>query len=307
MLGCVYDDLLPRALALESGLSIDAIKHRLRVGRWEAPTRGVYWTRPDAVASLADQVVRRAIASTMTCERATISHAAAGLIFGLPTLRIPHRACLSVPAGTALRALADVHLHRATLVPEDLHPGFRITSVARTVLDIAREDGVESGLVLADAALRANMLEHAQLLAALERCAGWPGRRSAARVAALCDGRAESVLETLSRLRFHDRGLPAPELQVEIADHHGQFVARVDFLWPEHGVVGEADGNLKYDAGREAIVAERRRQQQLEDLGLIVVRWEWGDLTRFEVVERRLREAFARTGRPDPSWLLRRR
>ena len=67
-----------------------------------------------------------------------------------------------------------------------------------------------------------------------------------------------------------------------------------DFYWPEYGVAGEADGNLKYDAGRNAIVAERRRQQRLEDLGLVFVRWEWSDLGRFEVVARRIRTAFTR-------------
>ncbi len=88
--------------------------------------------------------------------------------------------------------------------------------------------------------------------------------------------------------------LPAPELQHTFYGPGGRFVARSDFWWPQFGVVGEADGNAKYDAGRVAIVAERRREQALRDLGLEMVRWEWADLRRFTVVDARLRTAFAR-------------
>jgi very-short-patch-repair endonuclease len=95
-------------------------------------------------------------------------------------------------------------------------------------------------------------------------------------------------------------------LQQVILDEHGSFVARVDFYWDDCGVVGEADGALKYD-GRQALMAERRRQQALEDLGLIIVRWEWSDLARFESVARRLDKAFrrgARRGDPGRNWAL---
>ena len=73
-------------------------------------------------------------------------------------------------------------------------------------------------------------------------------------------------LVTRSRLRLDDQGLPRPELQVDIVNSAGWFVARVDFYWPEYGVVGEADGNDKYHR-RDVLVDERGRQQHLEDLG----------------------------------------
>ena len=146
------------------------------------------------------------------------------------------------PCRDALRCLENVHLHRAGLDKVEVRQvdGSRVTAVPRTVADVAREHGIDAGVVVADAQL------------------------------------------------------PPVHLQVGIGDEWGRFVARADFYWPQFGVIGEADGNLKYDEGRAAIVAERRRQQRLEDLGLVVVRWEWSDLTRFEVVVRRLRAAFAR-------------
>lgn len=64
-------------------------------------------------------------------------------------------------------------------------------------------------------------------------------------------------------------------------------------------MVGEADGMAKYDAGPAALRAEKRRQELLEDAGLIVVRWTWADLWAFDPVVARLRAAFARAAHPD--------
>ena len=79
----------------------------------------------------------------------------------------------------------------------------------------------------------------------------------------LVDDKSESVAETLSRLTFLDFGLPTPETQVEIFNEHGAEIARVDFLWPEYGVIGECDGFGKYFDGlspaetREKLAKER--------------------------------------------------
>lgn len=288
--------LITRGDAIAAAWSDGAIAHAIAAGGWNRIRRGVYLDRQNTDRTGHDNLRLAARASARCCSRAAISHVASGIEYGLPTLAVPTRPCLTVPAGTALRALADVHLHRATLEATDVvtRDGVRITAPARTVLDIARERGVAAGVVVADAALHAHLVSTDELHAALRQCSGWPGRR-AARVTTICaDGSAESPLESLSRLKLRAFGLPAPQLQVEIGDEFGQFVARPDFYWPDFGVVGEADGNLKYDAGRKALVAERRREQALEDLGLVVVRWEWRDLVRFEAIVRRLRSAFAR-------------
>jgi hypothetical protein len=67
----------------------------------------------------------------------------------------------------------------------------------------------------------------------------------ARRVVAFADARAESPLESISRLRMREHGVPAPEPQVEIWID-GRFAGRVDFYWDEYGVIGEADGWGKY-------------------------------------------------------------
>jgi very-short-patch-repair endonuclease len=86
-------------------------------------------------------------------------------------------------------------------------------------------------------------------------------------------------------------GLPAPQLQVSLGD--ASRVGIVDFYWEEFGVVGEADGLMKYDEQPEALRAEKLRQEALESLGFIVVRWTWDDIWRRpDWVEARLRRAF---------------
>ena len=86
---------------------------------------------------------------------------------------------------------------------------------------------------------------------------------------------AQTPLESLSRLRLVRCGLPEPRLQVSLHDRDG-LIGYVDMLFDELGVVGEADGVLKYD-GRDALVAEKRREDRIRADGFGVVRWGWPD------------------------------
>lgn len=107
--------------------------------------------------------------------------------------------------------------------------------------------------------------------------------------------------ESLSRVRIAEVGLPAPVLQFEVFDEHGVWIARVDFAWPESGVVGEFDGAVKYTGTPEqvarAVLAEKRRQQAIEDAGWRVVRWTWSDLADRGRFRTRIAAALAGSGR----------
>jgi hypothetical protein len=127
---------------------------------------------------------------------------------------------------------------------------------------------------LADAALRAGRVTPAELAAAVARH-GWPRSAAATDLLTLLDGRRDSVLESQSAVVMHQHGLQKPAEQVRIVDDRDRFVGRVDFLWLDHGVVGEADGLVKYsgeDSSR-VVAAERAREARLRALGLVVVRW----------------------------------
>lgn len=178
--------------------------------------------------------------------------------------------------------------------------GLRVTSAARTVLDLARSLPFDAAVVTGDAALRVG-LSPDLLDASLALAAFRPGIGAARRVLGFLDGRSESPGESLSRVVMARDGLPKPDLQLAIADDLGFFVARSDFGWAEYKTLGEFDGKIKYDALlrpgetlQDVMWRERKREDALRDLGWQVVRWLWADLYRPGLIAGRLRRAFAR-------------
>lgn len=68
--------------------------------------------------------------------------------------------------------------------------------------------------------------------------------------------------------------IPAPVLQVEVRDAHGQWVATTDVAWPALRAVGEVDGRVKYDqlltpgkTAADAVMAEKRRDELIKKAG----------------------------------------
>lgn len=101
---------------------------------------------------------------------------------------------------------------------------------------------------------------------------------------------AQTPLESLSRLRLVECALPEPELQVAFYDESG-LIGYADMFWPELGVIGEADGQGKYQS-REDLIKEKAREDRLRALGYIVVRWTWNEImTNPQAVAARIRRA----------------
>lgn len=229
-----------------------------------------------------------------------LTHGAAAAVAGLPLAAVPGDVCVTVSRGHT-GDVPGTHLHRAGMPAGHLARlgSILLSQTERTIVDVGREMGADSAIAAVDAALRRRWTSPARLAAVLADCSGWPGTRAAARAIELADARAESALESISRLRICAAGLPLPELQVHIRTLAGRYIGRVDFYWDECGVVGECDGMMKYRADADAPVAERIRQGELEDSGLIVVRWTWADLRNFGPVAQRLVNAFSRGLRPE--------
>jgi hypothetical protein len=203
------------------------------------------------------------------------SHESAAVLHGLPVLELPHHVIATRRRG-AWRGGADLRIRIAPLPEGHLArvDGYPVTSLARTAVDVARTSSLRSALVTGDAALR--RCGRTAVQAALEDSSEWADLGRARLALARFDGRSESPLESLSRAVFVEHGLPTPELQVEFHPRVG-LTYRADFYWPDHRVVGEADGMVKYDQPG-ALRAEKIRQEELEDLGLRVVRWTWRDM-----------------------------
>ena len=152
-----------------------------------------------------------------------------------------------------------------------------MSTVPRTVIDLARTLDFRSGLVVADSALHQRLTSKQELRDVLAACRRWPGASRAAQVVEFADRLAESPLESLARLVFRDLGLPAPELQVEIRDADGQFIGRVDFLWRQFRTIAEVDGALKYD-DRGRARAQLRRDKLLRAADYEVEHFTWRDI-----------------------------
>lgn len=260
---------------------------------------GVYATRQAVESAESDPRRRHALqvaAVVAAVGRDTVaSHHSAAVMHGIDLLSRPRRP-VTLTRSTSRRGSrtrSDGILFHAAQVPQDHMTGLfgiRVTTVPRTVVDLARTSPFMTAVVAADSALRARMVTKAELEAMCDACSQWPGVRQARRVVAFSDGLAESVLESCARVVFHERDLEPPELQVTIRGDG--FVFRVDFLWPQHRTIAEADGLAKL-ADKEDIRAQFRRDRLLRDAGYKVAHFTWREL--FETpaaVIARVRAAF---------------
>ena len=156
----------------------------------------------------------------------------------------------------------------------------RVTSAARTIVDLARTGTLHTAVAAADHALRHELCSFDELMAEVDAVPPRVrGRNTARLVGALADPLSMSAGESLSRVQMFLLNLPKPELQKEVRDAAG-LVGFVDFGW--EGVVGEFDGKVKYrvaegaspaDAG-EVVWREKQREDRLRRQGR-VARWTW--------------------------------
>jgi very-short-patch-repair endonuclease len=284
----------------ESGLTPAQIRSQTRSGDlvrvWHAvyATRSaVEWSRLSAPRGHA--LIVMAAAASMGRD-SVASHYSAARIHGLDLFPAPQDIVTMTrsPARKGGRLKSEgIFFHTAAL-PEGhvtRQLGANVTSIPRTVVDLARASSFMSAVVTADSALRSDLTTKGALAAVCDACAGWPGIRKARRVVDFADPGAESVLESCARVVFHEHGLEAPELQFTVTGP--DFRYSVDFYWPRHRVIAEADGAMKYSDQRAA-VRQLTRDQQLRDLGYKVVHFTWPELFKNpEKVTARIRNAAA--------------
>jgi len=241
-----------------------------------------------------------------------LSYESAALLWGLRLWRLPEQVHLVSGHNPSSRAAPDIVRHVLTLAAEDVteRAGVRVTTLERTVVDLARGRTVADGLVVADDGLRHGA--DPAVMAAL--VAAQPGRRGVRRartVLDLADGRAESPWETFTRLHVLAAGLPPPELQIAVATRLGEF--RADMGWREWRVLIEFDGLVKYtdlaagDPGR-VVFEEKRRHDALVEAGWRILRVTRDDFRDLLGLRRRLVALVPRGVRrsltPQPHLLL---
>jgi Protein of unknown function (DUF559) len=215
--------------------------------------------------------------------RAVGSHQSAAQVHGIDLLGNKPSADLTLTRQPGARpgrpAPSDIVFHAARLPDEHVvtYLGVPVTTVARTVVDLARTVSFMAGVASADSALYREKTTKAELEEVLAACAKWPGSARARRVVKFADARAESVLESCARVVFAEHGLPPPELQADLGGE--RYVGRVDFYWPQYRTVAEADGAVKYNT-RQRAVDQLERDQLLRAAGFRVVHFTWQQLFR---------------------------
>ena len=243
------------------------------------------------------EMATRAVVRTFD-GRVYASHYSALTMMSLPVFgaRLDH-IHVARAVGSLTRRRPGLSIHTAYGANAGLLIG-RTPSVvpALAILGAAMTCGVETGVVAADAALAAGKTTVADLEVWLATLARHRDVTSARQTVLLADARSESVGESRTRLLLNAIGF-RPTPQVEIRDRQGALVGRVDFLLERERLVVEFDGLMKYaDAdGREALVAEKSREDRIRALGYEFVRLTWADLSRPATVERLMRLAEART------------
>lgn len=295
-----------------NGVPYDDFKRRIRDGT-------VCMIRHGAVAAGTDQTDQRRrhlelIAGTtpvLTGRRYVLSHTSAVALLGLPMVRDGARSVwINRPPGTSgYRSPLLVSRSCPLAADEIVRVGeYRVTSVGRTAIDMAREFGFVIGVVIADAAL-ATGVSPQTLVDLVNRGARRAGNAVARAVCEVADGRSESPGESFMRALHHRYGCPPSELQVEIHDRHGRFVARCDFGWLEYGVVGEYDGPQKYlrsarpgESMSDVVVREKAREAEIRDQGLEVIRFCKADLRNPAAAAARLRRLLSQRGLRETPW-----
>jgi hypothetical protein len=246
------------------------------------------------------QMLRTAGALAVAKPGAVASHHSAAIIHGLDLLgRQPLETTVTHRPGvgsSTRRPGVRVHVAALPRAHVTVRSGVRVTSVARTVVDLTRTSSFRAGVVVADSALRGKQTSKDELRAVVADCARWPGIRQANLVVEFSDGRSESALESISRVAFRDHGIPAPEIQVPVGGDNG-VVGRADFLWRRYRTIGEADGAIKY-ANTDRAISQLRRDAALRAAGFEVVHFTWQEIVKTPgQVAASLREAFRRGGR----------
>lgn len=238
-----------------------------------------------------------AIAST-SLVRQWFCFEAAALVWGCDTVDLGQHVDLNQQFNQHAGPDRRVRRHHSVIPGDQLTvvDGVPVTSLARTVVDCARVLPPRRAIVIADSAARQGLTRE-EVNQVLMTVTGRRGVRQAREVLTLVDGGAESPGETLTRWALLDAGLPRPVTQVPISTDRGARYG--DLGWPELRVVVEFDGRVKYSSLFSAdpgvtVVEERRRHDDIEAAGWVVVRTVWEDLHDPGRLAARVRAAMAR-------------
>lgn len=245
--------------------------------------------KPDARYRLRVEAVAQAYGKAVQ-----ISHDSAAAMYRLSSIGAwPTSVHSLAPAdsGGRSRKLLTRHCTGLDASPFEID-GVTVTSLARTVVDVACSTSFLRAVGMLDDALRPpKMLEFrhdrvspvtkSELFELLNSRASSRGVALARSAIEFADGLSGSPLESRSRVQMRYLNMPMPLLQVPFYDEEG-LIGYADFYWPDLDLIGEADGYGKYTdpvllrgkTPEEALIAEKKREDRMRRLGHNFVRWD---------------------------------
>ena len=264
---CLKQGLISIQQAEAAGVS----RHQLRGPNWRRIGRGrVVWAELEDASDLG-----RAPGREWLAPGAVFSHRTAASLYGLDLTQLA-LVEVTAPSGWAAWPRPGMHIRHARLGHADITEphGVPVTSPVRTAFDLARHLPLAEAVAAVDTALHRRLVD----LAALERYVldrpDWQGVVQARRVVELAEPAAESWMESVLRMILIEGGLPRPRVQATLVSSQGTFIARVDMLYEQAGVVIEYDGANH----RDRLVEDNRRQNRLLGAGYVVLRYTAADV-----------------------------
>jgi very-short-patch-repair endonuclease len=270
--------VVTRAQLLVAGVSAKEIKSRLRTGALLVEHRGVY-----RVGHRAPSLEARYFAAVAACgEGALLSGRAAAHLLGVLNGAVPPPE-VTAPTERRIEGIRTRRCRRHDPRDATTWRGIPVTTVARTVVDIAAELPLDE---LARACHEAG-IRHGTTPAQVEAVlARRPGSLGAGKLRTVLHGDVRVTLSTLERRfleRLREAGLPLPRTNRPAGGR------RVDCRWPDRRLTVELDG-YRYHRSRHAWELDRRREREARARGDEFRRYTYGDVfesPRFMVAELR--------------------
>jgi len=259
--------VVSRAQLLALGVSRGALEHWLMVGRLHLLHRGVY-----ALGHSALRAEGHRLAAVLACgPGAVLSHRSAAAHWGL--LRTDQTR-IDVTAPRGRHGAPGIRLHRSRcLDAQDTthHQGIPITTVSRTLLDLAataRPSELERALAQTE---RLRLYDHRAVHATIAANNGHRGTQVLARATSRTPKWTRNEWEAEFLRLIREAGLPEP-LTNDAFDVPGHGHCEPDFHWPEQRVIVETDG-FETHGTRQAFRNDRAKDAALTAAGHRILRF----------------------------------
>lgn len=239
-------------------MSRRGLEFALKTGQLERIWQGLY-SRPDP-----SPLTRLRALDHATGTRVAVCMGTAAALYGFDTEDTRDLHILNPPRHQ-LRSARGLVVHRREGAPLNLLDGRLVTTPAWTAVETACASRRPRALAILDAALRSGTCTRQSLVDAAMGQAGRRGIVAVRDLIPLADGRAESPMESESRLVMIDGGLTPPELQYDFVDLDGN-VWRLDFAWPDQQVAVEYDG-FEWHSSPAALARDRQKRAAVQELG----------------------------------------